>query len=94
MSENKREKMKITIELPDGKTEVIECHGAALTTLIDNDDRYNCGTLIAGLMSLKDLVALHENVEDELRVALERQILLHTKPSDLLKAVLGTLKGE
>ena len=94
MSENKREKLKITIELPDGNTQVLECHGIAATTLTDEGDKYDCGTVIIGKMCLKDLLALHDNVGDELITTLEKQIIAHTEPKDLLKAVLGVLKGE
>lgn len=94
MSENKREMVKITIEMPDHETRVIECHGIAATTLTDDGDKYNCGTLVAGAMSMKDLLALHDNVKDELISALESQIVAHTKPEDFVKAVLSMLKGE
>lgn len=94
MSENKREMVKITIEMPGQETRVIECHALAATTLTDAGDKYDCGTLIVGKMCTKDLIALHDNVGDDLITTLEKQILSHTDPKDLLKAMLGIIKGE
>jgi hypothetical protein len=94
MSENKREMMKITIETPEHETRVIECHGIAAATIEDNGDKYSFGTLVCGNMSIKDLLALDEHVKDELVSVLEKQIIAHSEPRDILKALLGVLKGE
>lgn len=94
MPENKREMMKITIEMPNGDTRVVECHGIVATTLEDKGGLYNCGTLICGKLNIKDLIALHENVGNELISTIEKQIIAHTKPSDLLEAMLNILKED
>lgn len=74
MSENKREKVKITIEVPNREPQVIECHGVALTTLEDLGDKYSMGAAVIGDMCINDLRALKDNAENELTEAIDESL--------------------
>lgn len=74
MSENKREKVKITIEIPNCETRVLECDGVALTTIEDLEDKYNCGVAVIGNLSIPDVLALKQTTENELVDALEHNL--------------------
>ena len=91
MSDNKRDLMKITIE--GSHTQVLECHGFAGLTLEDAGDCHKTDVALIGNLNLRDLIALHDNIEKELLPTLKRQIandyLKANSPDDVLKALLG-----
>lgn len=94
MSENKREMVKITIELPDGNIQVLECHGLAMTTLTDKGDKYDCGVALMGNVSIPDLIALRENAETNLVEAIDQSIKSHSSNSkNPLAGLLAILGG-
>ena len=74
MSENKREMVKITIEMPNCEPQVMECHGVALTTLEDVGEKYNASVAVVGNMSIADLRHLKNNIENELAEAVDNSI--------------------
>lgn len=100
MSENKRGKVKITIEY-DGDTEVIECNGVAFTTLEDLGDRYSSAVAVVGEMSVKDLTQLKRNVKTDLVGSVDNLLEKYSEPTkdaetileELFRAVLGR-RGE
>lgn len=103
MSENKREKVKITIEVPGEETKVIECHGVALTTLEDLGDKYNAGAAVIGKMCVNDLEILKHTAENELIESIDSSIESCMKKSlnsardtfgGFLRSLLGLIEGE
>lgn len=99
MSENKREKMKITIEF-DGSVRAIECDGIAGMTLEDTGEGHKMSCLLMGNLSLGDLICLHENVEKELLKTLKKQVIsdyFSETPNEIpafLKEILGVPKED
>lgn len=74
MSENKREKMKVTIEF-DGNTRVIECDGIAGMLVEDTGDGHRMSCLLMGNLNTGDLICLHENVRHKLLPTLKKEAL-------------------
>lgn len=64
---------KITINC-NGEEHNIETHALAGVTLEDKGDRYGCGVLIMGDVSVMDLIRLRENITDELLPKLDSAI--------------------
>lgn len=99
MSENKREMLKVTIET-NGKTEVIECHGLAMTTLEDTGKTYEAKVALVGCMSNRDLRYLRETVAEQLIPAINNVVVEHSSTpnkddiKDLLKKLLEHIEGE
>lgn len=89
MSENKREKVKITIQCGED-TRVIECHGVALATITDDGENYACNACLTGHMSRVDLLCLKECVEENLVDRIDQNI----KPEDPMAILLGIFGGK
>lgn len=73
MSENKRKKVKVTIEFGDD-TRVIECDGVALTAITDDGEVYNCKCSLVGNLSQPDLRCLKDCVEEKLVANIDQHI--------------------
>ena len=92
MSENKREKMKITLEMADGNTRVIECDGIAGLTFTDLEgDKHQSGVVIAGMFADSDFMEIHHDIKTTLLPALEDKIVENLSPKDMLKVVLRNI---
>lgn len=75
MSANERKTTKITIETPTGSGKEFECQGFAGVTLNDLGDKYQMGVVLIGELSVKDLIALHDSIEDELLRTLKQNAI-------------------
>lgn len=92
MSENKRKMVKVTIEAPNGDTQIFEAHGIAAVTVEDKGDRYSCRCALVGDMSVPDLLALREAVEEDLVEGIDQTIGHYSKKHPLGK-ILAALRG-
>lgn len=93
MSENKREMVKITIE-GNGFTKVIECHGFAMVTLEDKEEKYDVGVTVMGNMCIADLMCLKETAMTELPAAIDENISqISRKSKNPLAGLLAILGG-
>lgn len=89
MSENKRKNMKVTIEMADGSTRVMECDDIAALVFTDlEDDRHESGVLIAGMLSDGNLMEIYHDIKTTLLPALEDRIVENLNPKDMLKVLL------
>lgn len=88
---NERKNVKITIDAMGEKTEVINCHGFAGVAFSDDENNKSYGTnvILVGNMSIKDLLAIHEAVQNKLVSLIEENIVDHTPNSVLLRALFG-----
>lgn len=89
-----RKKLKITIECEGEPTHTFEVNGMAACLLTDGNSENTHGiqTTICGCMSVKNLLHLHDGVEDELVETVESAILQNMSPSDILRTLLGGKK--
>lgn len=97
--DNKRERqrpmVKITLEV-NGETRVIEAHGVALTTVLDNGDNYGTDIVVAGCMCIEDLCTLRDNVQEDLSEAVLASLAecIQENGTPALKRLLGCLGGK
>lgn len=74
MSENKREKMKVTIE-SHGRTTTIECCGLIGVAVDEKEDKMGIHSIIVGKMGVDDLVAAQGAIKENLMPELKKTIV-------------------
>lgn len=72
------EKVKITFESSQD-TNTVECDGIAGVAFNRKEGGYENQLILVGSMSVKDMVALHETIEEELLSLIKREIVKDSK---------------
>ena len=89
---NKNRLTKITIESPNGDTQVLEVHGVAMTTIKDIGDRYEASVGVIGTLNPKEQVELFEQAKHQLVPQLEELIIKHFAENSSLKDMVNVLR--
>jgi hypothetical protein len=89
---------KITIEHPDGKVNVIEAHGFAISGIRDLGDKYEGSVGIFGTVNTAEMMELHDQVKDKLLTEIEKALVKRAAEkyslNDLVSALAKALGEE
>lgn len=69
-----KDKIKITVESNQGDN-VIECDGIAGVTFVKEKDGYENQIILVGKMNVKDMIALHEVIEEQLLTVIKKEVV-------------------
>lgn len=82
-----KEKIKVTIETPDGHTQILECHGFSGVALTDKGETLNCGLMLVGCLNLVELECIRDTLENSLVPHVAKTML------DCIKGKVPTTQG-
>jgi high-affinity K+ transport system ATPase subunit B len=86
---NERQKVKVTINAMNEQTQSVECDGFAGIAYTAEEKGFGTTSILVGALSVRDLIAIHEAVQDKLISLIESNVVEHTPNEVLLRALFG-----
>lgn len=85
---NERQKTTVTIN-SNGNTETTECDGFAGIAYVAGEKKFGTTAILVGALSVRDLIAIRDAVQNKLISTIESQVVENTPPDVLIKALFG-----